>query len=77
MRKPIWLGSRAYTEGVIEQLVVSALQAVTAEPGARGVNVMVALLATAAELMVPAIALQALLGGDGNPEKLATAATTA
>ena len=57
--------------------MVSALQMVLEEPGARGVKVMAALLATAAESIVPAIALQALLGGDGKPEKFATAATTA
>ena len=66
-----------YTEGVIEQLLVSAWQVVLAAPGSRGVKVIAAPLSTAAESMVPVIELQALLAGPGKPEKLLTTATIA
>ena len=66
-----------HTEGVSEQLVVSALQIVDALPGARGANVMVAPLETAAESMVPVMEAQALSGGAGNPENSPITAATA
>ena len=69
--------ARSYTEGVIEQLPSLALQMVLAVPGARGLKVMLALVETAAELMVPVIEPQASLEGAGKPEKLVVTATIA
>ena len=72
------LGStRPQTDGVIEQLLLSARQVVLAVPGDFGVKVMIAPLATAAASRVPAIELQAWLAGAGNPEKLFVTATMA
>lgn len=67
----------AYTDGVIEQLLVSAWQVVLAVPGACGSKVIVAPLDTALESMVPVIALQALFAGPGKPAKLLVTATMA
>ena len=62
---------------LLEQDEPLALQIVEALPGARGANVMVAPLETAAESMVPVMEAQALSGGAGNPENSPITAATA